>query len=152
MASGLAEGAPADQHALWNESGSWTVFVNASVGNGCFIERQTEDNTQIRLGYLPERLGGFFSVANPDWSELEPGVTQEIALFFDGATFSGETEFFEEGGYFGGFSFFNNPNFLTDFAKRKKLTIVGPEGDKTIVDLTGTSRAINAMNTCQEAQ
>lgn len=148
----LSEGQPVSQYVLWGENGKWTIFVNTAVGNGCFIERLTEDETQIRLGYLPERLGGFISVANPDWSELKAGVTQDIALFFDGSTFAGETEFFEEGDYFGGFSFFNNPNFLTDFAKHKNLMIVGPEGDKTVVDLTGTSRAIIAMNGCQETQ
>lgn len=53
--------------------------------------------------------------------------------------------------FFGGIAFFNNPDFMADFAKRKSLKVVGPEGDQVVINLAGTALAIKALDECQKS-
>lgn len=146
-----AEGQREEPLSLWQTSGVWNIFVDASVGNGCLIQQYSEDGLDIRLGYLPERLGAFFSVANQEWHDIDDIKSRDISLFFDDIAFEGTTEFFENEGFFGGFAFFNNPDFMADFAKRKSLKVVGPEGDQVVINLAGTALAIKALDECQKS-
>lgn len=137
---------------FWGTSGNWTVFVDQDAGNGCFVETTAGEDVRIRVGYLPDRLGGFFSAASPSWFELKANTVQKISVLFDGALYAGEFEVFQDESYVGGSAFFNNPNFLKDFAKRNSMTLIGPDGDKETVNLKGSSRALKALDECQMAQ
>ncbi|MFY0661442.1 MAG: hypothetical protein JXR15_13195 [Shimia sp.] len=151
FAAAGAEGQREEPLSLWRTSGAWNIFVDASVGNGCLIQQYSEEGLDIRLGYLPERLGAFFSVASQEWHDIDEIKSRDISLFFDDVAFEGTTEFFENEGFFGGFAFFNNPDFMTDFAKRKSMKVVGPEGDKVVLNLAGTALAIRALDECQKS-
>lgn len=148
----LAGHAFAQPFETWGTSGDWSIKVDTSVGNGCFIERQTPEDLKIRLGYLPDRVGAFISASSVEWSDLEVGSAQTVTMFLDDAVFAGETELFQDGDAYGGLSFFNNPDFLKEFAKKRSMTIVDPNGDKARFDLTGTANALKSLDKCQTQQ
>jgi hypothetical protein len=53
---------------------------------------------------------------------------------------------------FGAWAFFDNPNVQTEFAKNKVMTVIGGLGRSFEVDLTGTSKALAAVEKCQAEQ
>lgn len=148
----LSTSAIADDIKHWGDVGDWSVYIDTSAGNGCFIERIEDETIKFRLGYLPVDAGAFISVASTEWNDIPPEAVQKVRLLFDGVMYVGDAQTFSEDGFVGGVSFFNNPDFLTDFTKRQVMTIVDPEGEKEDVDLTGTGKAVAAMQKCQEAQ
>ncbi|MDW4551445.1 hypothetical protein R5H32_19020 [Defluviimonas sp. D31] len=136
----------------WGESGQWSVLVDPDSGNGCLIQKDFSDGLRIRFGNLPLLSGGFFAALSRDWSDLEAGTTGTVRFLTGEAKFAGEAEFLEEDGWYGGSAFFNNPNFVTEMAKRRSITVIGPSGGTFEVDLAGSSKAIDLMQECQEAQ
>ena len=78
--------AAAEDVTKWGDAGAWQVFVDTAVGNGCFIERNFDDGSRMRMGDLPNRDGNFLSVVNKEWTGIEevdtvivrPGPTQVV--------------------------------------------------------------------------
>jgi hypothetical protein len=136
----------------WGQSGDWSVLVDPDEGNGCLIQKDFSDGIRIRFGNLPLQSGGFFAALSQDWTDLEPGTTGTVRFLTDEAKFAGEVETIEEDGWYGGSAFFNNPNLVTEMAKRRSIAVVGPRGGTFEVDLAGSSKAIDLMEECQKEQ
>ena len=52
----------------------------------------------------------------------------------------------------GGYAFFDNPNFVKEFAKRNTVRVWGEREDVIEISLAGTAKAINAVLACQKEQ
>ena len=136
----------------WGKSGDWSVLVDETVGNGCFIQKDFDDGIRIRLGYVPDREGGFFTALSQEWQELETGETGIAKFISERDKFAGEIEFVEEEGWYGGWAFFNNPEFATELAQRRSITVIGPNDGTIEVDLAGSAKAISEAARCQSEQ
>jgi hypothetical protein len=136
----------------WGQSGDWRVLIDPDHGNGCLIEKEFSDGIRIRFGNLPLQNGGFFAALSRDWSDLETGTTGTVKFLTGEAKFAGEVEIIGDDGWYGGSAFFNNPNLVTELAKRNSIKVVGPRGGTFEVDLAGSSKAIDVMQECQKAQ
>lgn len=136
----------------WGQSGDWSVLVDPSVGNGCLIQKDFDEGFRIRLGYVPDRAGGFFAALSEDWGHVEPGSKGLVRFISDRDKFAGEVEGIEDGSMRGGWAFFNNPEFAEELAKRRSITVIGPNGGEFDIDLTGSARAINEARRCQSEQ
>ena len=136
----------------WAQSGDWSILVDPGRGNGCLIQKDFSDGIRIRFGNLPLQSGGFFAALSQEWTDLEPGTTGTVRFLTDEAKFAGEVETIEEDGWYGGSAFFNNPNLVTEIAKRRSIAVVGPRGGTFEVDLAGSSKAIDLMEECQKEQ
>lgn len=143
----------ADHHLTsWREVGEWSVFVDANVGHGCFMEKTFKDRTRVRLGKLPKENGAFFSASNKEWDHIEEGSSDEFYFDFGDELFKGQIEAKIEGDWYGGYAFFNNPEFLEFLATKTTLTIAGSRRIPLDIDLSGTKRAIDELGRCQAAQ
>lgn len=148
----LATPLAAQDHAPWGAAGDWSILVDELVGNGCLMQKDFEDGIRVAFGYLPDRKGGFFSALSEDWTDIEPGTSGIVKFITDEAKFAGDVEMIEVDGRYGGWAFFNNPNLATEMAARRSITVIGPKGGTFDVDLSGTSRAIGALEECQSSQ
>lgn len=148
----LANTAAAQERAPWGAAGDWLILVDPAVGGGCLMQKDFDDGLRVEFGYLPERNGGFFAAMSADWTSIEPGTGGIVKFITDQAKFAGDVEMIEQEGRRGGWAFFNNPNLTTEMAARRSITVIGPKGGTIEVDLSGTSRAIEAMKDCQAAQ
>ncbi|MDK3075871.1 hypothetical protein QO034_22720 [Sedimentitalea sp. JM2-8] len=136
----------------WGQEGDWRIDVDPDAGPGCLMSRTFENGMIVELGYAADRNGGFFAVYSPDWTQLETGESGKVEFHFDDVGFGGDVDLVEKNGLKGGYAFFDNPEFVTEFAKRNKVMVFGPNGGKIDVSLKGTSRAIKAVKACQEKQ
>lgn len=138
--------------ALWGDFGAWSVLVNPATGNGCFAQKTFEDGTLVQIGAEPSRNGGFFAAYNADWDSIETGASGTVQFDFGDALFAGNVVGRNQDGLPGGYAFFDNPNFVTEFAKRRSVKISGESGSMVEIDLGGTKTAIDSVLACQEEQ
>jgi len=142
----------AEELVSWGTSGEWTILVDPAAGNGCLMEKQFEDGTLVQFGAVPDRKGGFVAAYNPDWTDIEDGVTGIVKFEFPKIRFVGDAVGVAKDGRFGGYAFFDNPNVTQEFARNNDMTIFGELGRQIEVNLKGTSNAIKAVKACQAEQ
>lgn len=147
----IAVGATANSQEFvdWGEVGEWSILVDPGTGNGCLMEKRFDDGTLIQFGEVPNDNGGFFAAYNPDWTDIEDGVTGTVKFEFPKIRFTGDVVGVANDGRFGGYAFFDNPNVPLEFARNNDMTIIGELGRKIEVNLKGTSNAIKAVKACQ---
>ncbi len=136
----------------WGESGDWTILIDPKKGNGCLAWKPFEDEMTVEIGAAPNQAGGFFAAYNPAWVQLEDGATGIVKFDFGDAKFEGEAVGVYKNGVPGGYAFFDNPAFVTEFGKRQSVTIIGESGAEVELDLSGSAKAIEAVLTCQAEQ
>jgi hypothetical protein len=142
----------AEELANWSTVGKWEILVDASTGNGCLAERKFEDGTLVQIGAEPARQGGFFAAYNAEWSDIQVGATGVVKFDFGDARFAGGVVGRIRNGLPGGHAFFDNPNFVTEFAKRLSVQVSGESGRLVEIDLSGSKKAIDAVLACQKEQ
>jgi len=148
----LATGAPAQELTDWGDSGRWKIRIDTETGNGCLMEVPLEDGSIFQFGNEPNRKGGFFAVYNPEWTDIEDGLETTVKFDFDEKRFSGDALGDVSSTRFGARAFFDNPNVRTEFAKNRVMTVIGGLGRSFEVDLTGTTKALAAVEKCQAEQ
>ena len=136
----------------WGEAGRWKIRIDSESGNGCFMETSVEDGTIVRFGEVPNRSGGFFAIYNSEWTDIVVGEEASVMLEFDAKQFSGNAIGDARDGVPGGYAFFNNPNVRGEFSRSRTMIIHGDKGHTASVDLSGTSKAVQAVEACQKQQ
>ena len=141
-----------DDHVSWGEFGEWSVFVDPATGNGCYAQKAFEDGTLVQIGAEPARDGGFFAAYNADWDHIEADSAGTVKFDFGDALFAGDVVGRILNGLPGGYAFFDNPDFVNEFAKRRSVKVSG-ESDRLVeIDLNGTKQAIDSVLACQKKQ
>ena len=130
--------------------GEWQILVDASVDNGCLMEKTFEDGTRMKMGALPNKKGGFLSVENKAWVQIKEVSTVVMQFDLDGTLFGGDVEYIIDGDWRGGYAFFNNPEFVGVLASKNAITITGPANQPVSYPLNGTSAALKALKKCQK--
>ena len=136
----------------WSEEGDWKILIDGDKGNGCLANRVHDSGLIVEIGIAPERDGAFFAAFNPEWTSIEDGAIGVVNFDFGDDRFAGDVVGVFRNGVPGGYAFFDNPEFATEFAKRTEVTVWGEREEKFVVDLAGSSKAIEAVLACQTAQ
>ncbi|MDU8944265.1 hypothetical protein [Ovoidimarina sediminis] len=142
----------ATEGRTWSEAGDWVILIDPENGNGCFMEKEFDDATLVRMGHVPNRRGGFFAAYNAGWTELGEGKIEDLRFDFGDALFGGEAEIVAESDRPGGYVFFDNPGFIDEFAKRNSVWVYPKGAAGFEIDLKGTSAALAAVQSCQSEQ
>ncbi|MEP2531708.1 hypothetical protein [Shimia sp.] len=136
----------------WGESGDWVVRVDEASGNGCFMQRSFDSGTMVRIGYVPNEEGAFMSAFNPGWTQIEADDKGSVIFDFGDSRFQGAVVGVIEDDVPGGYAFFNNPEFASEFGRRHSVTIIGEKGGQEELDLAGSSAGLTKLKECQGAQ
>lgn len=148
-----AAAASAEEPVQWGQTGDWTIWVDPTVGHGCYMARTYDDETVIRIGTVPARRGGFLAAHNANWTDIEEGGEGVLRIDFGDALFEGTVVGTVYDDLPGGYAFFDNPDFVNEFRKRNSLILIGRKsGYRVEIDLKGTSKGINAVLACQKEQ
>lgn len=139
----------AEEFKKWGDVGDWQIFVDASVGNGCLIEKTFEDGSRMRMGHLPQKKGAYLSIANKAWTDIKQGETVVVHFDLDGVVFGGDVEYMIDGDWRGGYAYFNNPALVDTFAAKNKMKVTGPSNQPVSYSLKGSSAALAALKKCR---
>lgn len=140
------------KHEKWGDAGAWAILIDPDVGDGCYMEKIFDDGTLVQVGFVPNRKGGFVAAYNSSWAKIKDGVVGTVQFDFGTSLFGGDYVGVVKADQFGGYAFFNNPEFIKEFGKRNAVAIKGDKGATLDFSLNGTSRAINAVRTCDTEQ
>lgn len=136
----------------WATVSGWEILIDPDAGNGCLMQKTLDEGTRVRIGAVPQRDGGFISVANPSWEAVADDTTSTLTFNFDGELFAGDAVAINDGDLHGNYAFFNNPEFVSDISKRRNMIVSDDDKDLATVDLTGTKKAVDAVLKCQKEQ
>ena len=142
----------AEPHQEVGMSGGWAIKVNPNNGNGCYMQKDFETGTLVQVGVVPNREGAFFAAYNPAWADIREGEVGTLLFDFHDARFQGEVVGSFVEGTPGGYAFFNNPEFVSEFGRRLAVNVTGDGGGSEVIDLSGSSKAIAAVKACQSNQ
>ncbi len=137
---------------LWTTEGDWDIYVTDTDAADCFAARQFDDGTLVQIGTANAQNGWFFAAYNAGWTHLEMETDGDVAFEFYDVIFAGRAEIRRWNGVPGGYVFFNNPEFLDAFGRQMSLRIGGPEGRGIEISLSGTKRAVTAVENCRDAE
>jgi len=90
FALGITPAQADDKAPLWSQVGSWTVRVDPSQGNGCFMTAKFTNGAVVRIG-LDNNRRGYWVIGHYEWASLVPGRSYAIRVVFDNmAAFNGD--------------------------------------------------------------
>ncbi len=137
---------------LWQEVGFWSVMVDRTIGDSCFITSRFYDGTSFRIGF--DRSGDFRSyvvLVNEAWSSLKLGETHQITFEFDdmGPWTANASVINLSGGPALHVEFSDN-KFWGEFASASALTIKRGELRVAQLSLDRSEDALDAAIACQK--
>lgn len=155
IAAVSASFAAADSFTKYGEVEGWKVFVDNDKGS-CLIERFDEAGNVVQMGLTKgnQKLGylGVFTLADIG---IRKGKKERVSIDIDGNRYWGDATGMNGNiteGYVGGYIRANNPQFISDVAKKYTMTVF-PETEATFtVDLKGTYKAMEMGRKCNAEQ
>jgi len=148
----LPVAAIAQSHSQFGTSGEWAIKINPINGNGCYMEKQFDSGSLVQIGAVPDKDGAFFAIYNAAFEGVVDGEVGSVLLDFGDSRFQGEVvgAFFD--GLPGGYAFFDNPEFASEFGKRTSVRVQGKSEEFEEIDLSGSMKGLQVIQTCQEEQ
>lgn len=132
--------------------GVWDVLVDPTIGNGCLINAEFEDGSDVRIGFDPEQGNGYLMAMNAAWGDIEDDKTYPVSFDVDGQVYEGEGKGLHLDGLPGVDISFDSADFLMDIAQKQTLTLSNAAGEVMSIDLTDSYAALEAAIACQQNQ
>lgn len=149
----LAGAASADGLQKWGSSDYWDVLIDPSLGNGCLIQGEFRDGSLVRIGLDKAAGGGYVTVFNTAWGDIEDGATYPVSFDLDGDAYNGEAKGLYLNGVPGADIAFDSVDFFMSIAKHQTMTMFNKDGQQVLtIDLTGTMAGLDAVLKCQDEQ
>ncbi|WP_064681247.1 hypothetical protein [Rhizobium bangladeshense] len=146
---GLAD----DETIQWKEVGGWSVAVDPTLDNGCFVLTSFDDDTIFRLGFNFRKKDKplYILLGNPNWKSLEKGKHYPIELSFDQSKRTADARGLDLAGLKSLWIDFNDPDLIEEFSG--KLSFRASVRGKQIaaLGLKDSERAADELLACQQA-
>ena len=141
-----------DDTSVWRDLGSWTVYVDPSLENGCFLAAGFDNGTVFRVG-VNRASGGHYYVAftNPGWKSLRVGQQYDVQFQFDGnSPWKVPTRTRDMGdGVIVLWAKFTDSGFWNEFTSSQALSVTRDGKPVTQLSLAGSKLAFDELVTCQ---
>jgi hypothetical protein len=151
IAFGIITPCWSDETIEWSHSGHWTVMIDPSAGNGCFIIGSYTNGEIFRVGLDNTRKSGYVMIANPAWRSLQLGRSYRLSLQFDKESpWEGTFSAIAMGNTIALVNYFDKGSFLRDIADKDAVTIYFEGRFVANLPLPGTDDAVRALIDCQD--
>ncbi|KAE9631684.1 hypothetical protein FEE96_21030 [Parasedimentitalea maritima] len=149
---GAVSTAPALAQSLehWGSSDYWDVMIDPSLGDGCLIQSEFNDGSVVRIGFDRVQGGGYVTAFNMAWGDIQENEWYPVQFALDGQDYDAEARGMYLNDVPGADIPFDNPDFLFDIAAKYTMTLYTEGGEVMSIDLTGSSKALEAAIECQE--
>ncbi len=130
----------------------WEVLVDTTVGNGCLINAEFEDGSDVRIGFDVTANTGYVLAANAAWGDIEEGATYPLSFSLDGEVYEGEGTGLYLDDLPGVDIEFDSVEFLMALAEKSTMELANDAGPVMTIDLSGSAAALLRAIECQEQQ
>ncbi len=137
----------------YGEVEGWRVIADVDRGS-CLIEK-ADDSGVVQMGLTKDHEFGYLGVFSANETAVKKGAKQEIFIDIDGKLYSADATGMKGNiteGYSGGYLLANNPNFISDLAKKHTMTVFPETSAMFKVDLKGTYKAMEMARKCNTEQ
>ncbi len=152
MLCGAIPAVLADDTATWGVVRGWTIGVDTTIGNGCFIYAPFEDGLYFRLGFNPSDDNAYVVFGNPAWQSLETGQSYPVEMQMGRKSkWTGDAT----GGWLDGIPSLivtsTDEDLVIEIASQTTLKAWFRSTQIANISLKGTMAAIQEMVECQQA-
>lgn len=133
---------------LVNEAGGWEIYQDQSMGGGCYMTTTFEDNSIVQVGHDLSEGADFFTVFNPNWTDITDGEVYPMTFDMDGESWTADGHGMNTGDLGGILVMVSDENFFTDLATKTSLVVSNAAGEVAHLDLGGSREAIIATGEC----
>lgn len=143
----------AEQSVFWRNVGNWGVYVDRSIGDGCYASTNYRDGIHMRVGYNPNQNGYFILMSNDSWRSMNVGDVYNINFVYSrNDTWHGDMEV-KAFGNGEKYLVMNNvrQGFVSDFMRKRSVDIRYQGRSLGYLSLRGSSRAFQETTNCQYA-
>ena len=142
--------ASAQDLEAWGEAGGWDVMIDPTVGNGCLIQSEFEDGSEVRIGFDRTADTGYVLAFNEAWGDIEEGTTYPIHFDLDGVQYDGEATGMWLDDQPGVDISFDSMDFLMDLAQKSTMNLYSNADLVMSIDLSGSYQGLEAAIQCQD--
>lgn len=144
----LASVSIASAQDLIQEAGGWEVYQDQNMGGGCFMTTTFEDGSIVQVGHDFSEQADFFTVFNPNWTDITDGETYAMTFDMDGQSWTADGHGMNTGDLGGILVLVGDENFFTDLGTKSSLIVSNEAGEVAHLDLGGAKEAIIATSEC----
>ncbi|MBT9245826.1 hypothetical protein KM031_10745 [Gemmobacter fulvus] len=130
----------------------WEILVDPTVGNGCLINAEFEDGSDVRIGFDMAADSGYVLAANAAWGDIEQGATYPLTFSLDGDVYEAEGKGLYIDDLPGVDIAFDSMDFLMGLAEKNSMELSTSNGPVMTIDLSGSAAALLRAIECQEQQ
>lgn len=154
IAAALLNGVAASAQDLESYAtvGVWEVYVDPTVGNGCLINAEFEDGSDVRIGFDVAANTGYLMAANAAWGDIVVDQDYPVTFDLDGTPYNGTGKGIVIDDVPGVDIAFDSMDFLKDLAAKQTMTLSSEAGEVMKIDLTDSDTALLKAIECQDAQ
>jgi len=138
----------------WRVLSNWTVAVDHTLDNGCFLYAAFQRNTVFRVGVDRSSRGKYYIIfGNPAWKSLRVGQEYELQFQFDrNSPWNVPSKAIDMNGGILLRAQFTDVNFWIEFSKASSLDISRDGKAVTSLSMSGTRSAFTELANCQKYQ
>lgn len=154
MAADKAVPPGSDGFTKYGSVEGWNIFIDNERGS-CLIEKIDEAGNVVQMGLTKDHEFGYVGVFTKADLGIKKGKKEKIYLDLDGNLYWSTATDMKGNiteGYQGGYILANNPDFISDLAKKHVMTVFPKKEAAFTVDLTGTYKAIAEARKCNAEQ
>lgn len=143
------------QAKIYGESGIWTVVIDTTLGNGCYLISEFDNGIVFRIGLdrRPDVNNFYFIVGGASWTSLVQGKEYELAFTFDQNTsWNVPMTGVAMGKYVMLRGIFDDATLWEEFAKSRILSISRNGKYVSSINLEGSHAASEKLLACIDQQ
>jgi hypothetical protein len=146
--------AASSETSIWRRVGSWTVYIDHTLDEGCFLFASFDNHTLFRVGVNRASNGHYYVMfANPAWKSLQVGQKYDVQFQFGGnSPWDVPTTAKDMDGTIALMSNFEDSEFWKEFSNSDELNVTREGKRVTDLRLTGSKAAFDELVTCQKYQ
>ena len=130
----------------------WDILIDPTIGNGCLINAQFEDGSDVRIGFDRAANTGYLWASNEAWGDIEEGMAYPLSFSLDGEVYKGEGKGLYIDEMPGVDIPFDSMDFLLALAEKNSMELSNDSGPVMTINLAGSDAALARAIECQEQQ
>ena len=128
----------------------WEILIDPTIGNGCLINAQFEDGSDVRIGFDRAANTGYLWASNEAWGDIEEGAAYPLSFSLDGEVYKGEGKGLYIDEMPGVDIPFDSMDFLLALAEKNTMELSTDSGPVMTINLAGSDAALARAIECQE--
>lgn len=136
---------------LWKTIGGWSVYIDHTLVNGCFVYASYPDQTVLRIGVDRTSKDSYYLMfANPGWTSLQVGSNYDVQIQLDdNSPWNAPTKALKLGDSTVLWASFTNSDFWREFIRSRGLAITRSGKSVARLSIADSKSAFDELVACQ---